>query len=101
MDWGEWFTKTLWPTLQPVVIALLSGLVAEGLKQATKLTASLQANERLKPYLPLVSGVAGGILATVVTDPAYQDLSQQITAGVTGGFAATGIHQAYKQQVKK
>lgn len=76
---------SLWPVLQPVVIAL----VVQGIK-------FVNDNETFKKYLPIIATVIGGITGAVTGDHAA---ANGITQGAIAGLAATGLHQAVTQPV--
>lgn len=52
-------------------------------------------------WLPVICGGLGGILGVVgmriMPDFPAQDIITAAAVGVVSGFAATGVHQAYKQ----
>ena len=53
-------------------------------------------------WLPVVCGISGGILGIValylgVADFPATDPINAVAVGVVSGFAATGLHQTYKQ----
>lgn len=52
-------------------------------------------------WIPVFAGVTGGLLGIVayqsVADFPATDLLSAIATGIVSGFAATGIHQVYKQ----
>lgn len=54
--------------------------------------------------IPVVVGVAGGLLGVVgmyvIADFPAQDILNAIAIGIVSGLASTGIDQAYKQQKK-
>ncbi len=54
--------------------------------------------------IPVVVGVAGGLLGVVgmyvIVDFPAQDILNAIAIGIVSGLASTGIDQAYKQQKK-
>lgn len=54
--------------------------------------------------IPVVVGVAGGLLGVVgmyvITDFPAQDILNAIAIGIVSGLASTGIDQVYKQQKK-
>ena len=56
-------------------------------------------------WIPVVCGIAGGILGVIaflikVPDFPANDLINAGAVGIVSGFAATGIHQIYKQLTK-
>lgn len=52
-------------------------------------------------WLPVICGGLGGVLGVVgmhiMPDFPAQDVITAAAVGVVSGFAATGVHQAYKQ----
>lgn len=77
----------------PAIVVIVF-LIAEGVK-ATSLD---------NKWIPVVCGFVGGILGVVahfVMDefPAT-DILSAIAIGIVSGFAATGVHQVYKQLTK-
>lgn len=76
------------------VITVICFLVAEAVK-ATSLD---------NKWLPIICGCFGGILGVVAMFimPEFpgSDYLTSIAIGVVSGFAATGIHQVYKQLTK-
>lgn len=54
--------------------------------------------------IPVVVGVAGGLLGVVgmyvIADFPAQDILNAMAIGIVSGLASTGIDQAYKQQKK-
>lgn len=71
------------------------------------LGATLKAigNEKLDKFIPVICGLAGGILGVIVfkTIPNYLPADNWLLAlyvGIGSGFAATGVNQVYKQFVK-
>lgn len=54
--------------------------------------------------IPVVVGVAGGLLGVVgmyvIADFPAQDILNAIAIGIVSGLASTGIDQVYKQQKK-
>lgn len=74
------------------VITVISYLIAEAVK-ATALD---------NKWLPIICGTLGGILGVVAQYIAPElipatDILTAIAIGIVSGFAATGIHQAFKQ----
>lgn len=73
------------------VITVICFLVAEGIK-ATPID---------NKWLPIICGTFGGILGVVAmfVMPEFPavDILTAIAIGIVSGFAATGVHQAYKQ----
>lgn len=55
-------------------------------------------------WIPIVCGFVGGALGVVamfyMPDFPANDWLTSVAIGIVSGFAATGINQAYKQQVK-
>lgn len=55
-------------------------------------------------WIPVLVGTIGGILGIVesIINPATinGDILSGVAIGIISGFAATGIHQAYKQKSK-
>lgn len=76
-------------------ITIICFLVAEAIK-ATPLD---------NKWLPIICGACGGILGVVamfvMTDFPAVDILTAIAIGIVSGFAATGVHQAYKQLSEK
>lgn len=72
-------------------ITVLCFLAAEGAK-ATAID---------NKWLPVICGGLGGVLGIVgmriMPDFPAQDIITAAAVGVVSGFAATGVHQAYKQ----
>ena len=52
-------------------------------------------------WIPVIVGVAGGILGVVgmyvIPDFPAQDVMNAIAVGIVSGLASTGVNQAYKQ----
>lgn len=73
------------------VITVIAFLAAEAIK-ATSLD---------NKWLPIICGTFGGILGVVAmfVMPEFPavDILTAIAIGIVSGFAATGVHQAYKQ----
>ena len=72
------------------------------------LGASLKAigNEKLDKFIPVICGLAGGILGIVVfkTIPNYLPADNWLLAlyvGIGSGLCATGVNQIYKQFKEK
>lgn len=75
-------------TLGPIVIPLLAGLTTQ-LGKWIFGAISPRAQAAVSPFLPIVSGVIGTIVATATgTSP---------VVGALGGLAATGAHQVVHQ----
>lgn len=55
-------------------------------------------------WIPVICGGLGGVLGIVgmriMPDFPAQDIITAAAVGVVSGFAATGVHQAYKQMGK-
>lgn len=72
-----------------VVITYLIGLAA-------KAVPSVKDN-----YIPIIVGVAGGILGVVgmyvIADFPANDVLNAIAVGIVSGLASTGVNQIYKQ----
>ena len=72
-----------------VVITYLIGLAA-------KVIPSVKDN-----YIPIIVGVAGGILGVVgmyvIADFPANDVLNAIAVGIVSGLASTGVNQIYKQ----
>lgn len=74
------------------VITLICYLIVEGFKL-------LNLDNK---YNPVVAGVSGGILGVVALYVAPNitpatDILTAIAIGIVSGFAATGVHQMFKQ----
>jgi len=56
-------------------------------------------------WLPVVAGGTGGILGVVayyvMAEFPATDILTAIAVGIVSGFAATGVHQVYKQLTKE
>lgn len=56
-------------------------------------------------WIPFIVGVMGGILGIVGYNiiPNYpaNDIMDAISVGIVSGLASTGVHQVYKQVIKK
>lgn len=76
------------------VITVIVFLIAEGVK-ATPLD---------NKWIPVICGATGGILGVVayliMAEFPATDYLTAIAVGIVSGFAATGIHQVYKQLTK-
>ena len=74
-----------------VAITVICYLLAQGIK-ATNLD---------NKWLPVICGVAGGILGVVgmyvMPDFPASDVITSIAVGIVSGLAATGVNQIYKQ----
>lgn len=72
-----------------VVITYLIGL-------ASKAIPNVKDN-----YIPIIVGVAGGILGVVgmyvIADFPANDVLNAIAVGIVSGLASTGVNQIYKQ----
>ena len=77
------------------VITVIVFLVAEAVK-ATPLD---------NKWIPVVCGFTGGILGVVayyiMSEFPATDILTAIAVGIVSGFAATGVHQVYKQLTKE
>lgn len=78
------------------VITVICYLIAEAIK-ATALD---------NKWLPVICGSLGGILGVVAlyASPSIipaTDILTAIAIGIVSGFAATGVHQAFKQLAEK
>lgn len=55
-------------------------------------------------WLPVIAGASGAVLGVVgmyvMPDFPATDVLTALAVGIVSGFAATGIHQVYKQQIK-
>lgn len=75
-----------------VVITYLIGVAA-------KLFPKVKDN-----YIPVIVGIAGGILGVVgmyiIPDYPAQDVLNAIAVGIMSGLASTGVNQIYKQAKK-
>lgn len=63
-------------------------------------------NDTLDRFIPFLCGLVGGILGIIVfkTIPGYMPAENWLAALFVGGgsgFAATGLHQVYKQYTKE
>ena len=56
-------------------------------------------------WIPIICGFCGGVLGVVgmyiMPDFPGNDYITAVAIGIVSGFAATGINQAYKQQIKE
>lgn len=81
------------PTIAPIIIICM--LVCQGVK----------ATPCPNKFLPIISGCVGGLLGLFamhfMPDYPSQDILTSFALGVSSGFAATGINQAYKQITKE
>lgn len=72
-----------------VVITYLIGIAAKAIP-------SVKDN-----YIPIIVGVAGGILGVVgmyvIADFPANDVLNAIAVGIVSGLASTGVNQIYKQ----
>lgn len=77
------------------VITVIVFLIAEAVK-ATPLD---------NKWIPVVCGATGGILGVVayyiMAEFPATDILTAIAVGIVSGFAATGVHQVYKQLSKE
>ena len=78
-----------------VAIVVITYLIGLGAK------AILQIKDN---YIPIIVGVAGGILGVVgmyvIPDFPANDILNAIAVGIVSGLSSTGVNQIYKQ-VKK
>lgn len=55
-------------------------------------------------YIPIIVGVAGGILGVigmyVIPDFPAEDILNAIAVGIVSGLSSTGVNQIYKQVMK-
>ena len=76
-----------------VVITYLIGLAVKAIPQVKD------------ELIPVIVGVAGGILGVVgmfvIPDFPAQDVLNAIAVGIVSGLASTGVNQAYKQLTKE
>ena len=74
-------------------ITVICYLIAEGVK-ATPLD---------NKWLPIICGLVGGILGVVamytIADFPANDIMNAVAIGIISGFAATGVHEAWHQQI--
>ena len=80
----------------PAIIAVCF-LIGEIAKKISK--------ETINRFVPEICGLSGGILGVVafLTIPSFIPAENWLSAlaiGIVSGFAATGIHQIYKQAKK-
>lgn len=80
----------------PAIVAICF-LIGEIAKKVSK--------ESINKFVPEICGVSGAILGVLAfyTIPAFIPAENWLTAlavGIVSGFAATGIHQIYKQAKK-
>ena len=79
-----------------VVITIICYLVGE----AVKLFPAIKNN-----FIPVICGFVGGVLGPValhvVPDFPAGDMLTAVAVGIVSGFAATGVHQVYKQVYPK
>lgn len=72
-------------------ITVICFLIAQGVK----------ATSTENKWIPVICGVIGGVLgiAGMYVMPEYpaNDVITAAAIGIVSGFAATGVHQAYKQ----
>ena len=77
------------------VITVIVFLIAEAVK-ATPLD---------NKWIPVVCGFTGGVLGVVayyiMAEFPATDILTAIAVGIVSGFAATGVHQVYKQLTKE
>ena len=76
-------------------ITVICYLVAEGVK----------ATHKVDEWIPIICGVLGGILGVVamytMTNFPADDIMNAVATGILSGFAATGVHQGWHQQIEK
>lgn len=81
--------STMGTVLAIVVITYLIGLAAKQIPQINDST------------IPVIVGVAGGILGAVgmyvIPDFPATDIMNAVAVGIVSGFASTGVNQVYKQ----
>lgn len=79
-----------------LAIVVITYLIGEGAKQIPKVKNEL---------IPVIVGVAGGILGVVgmyvIPDFPAQDVLNAIAVGIVSGLASTGANQAWKQLTTK
>ena len=84
--------STMGTVLAIVVITYLIGLAAKQIPQINDST------------IPVIVGVAGGILGAVgmyvIPDFPAHDVMNAIAVGIVSGLASTGVNQVYKQATK-
>lgn len=65
---------------------------------------ALKASAIKDNYIPVIVGVAGGILGAigmrVIPDFPAHDILNAIAVGIVSGLASTGVNQVYKQAIK-
>ena len=75
-----------------LAIVVITYLVGAGAKASTKVKDE---------WIPVIVGVAGGILGVVgmyvIPDFPAQDVLNAVAVGIVSGLASTGVNQAYKQ----
>ena len=68
------------------------------------IAAAIKTTTLNRKYLPVICGTIGGILGTVamyiMPDYPANDVLTAAAIGIASGFAATGVHQIFKQ-IKK
>ena len=73
------------------VITVICFLIAEGVK----------ATDLNNKWIPIICGGIGGLLGIaamfVMPDFPAHDILTAIAVGIVSGFAATGVHQVFKQ----
>lgn len=76
-------------------VTVICYLVAEAVK----------ATDKINEWIPIICGALGGVLGVVamyvVADFPATDVLNAIAIGIVSGFAATGVHQAWHQQIGK
>ena len=81
--------STMGTVLAIVVITYLIGIAVKAIKAIND------------EWIPVIVGVAGGILGVVgmyvIPDFPAKDVLNAVAVGIVSGLASTGVHQAYKQ----
>lgn len=81
--------STMGTVLAIVVITYLIGLAVKRIKAIND------------EWIPVIVGVAGGILGVVgmyvIPDFPAKDVLNAVAVGIVSGLASTGVNQAYKQ----
>lgn len=85
--------STMGTVLAIVVITYLIGISAKVIPQVKD------------EVIPVIVGVAGGILGVVgmyvIPDFPAQDILNAVAVGIVSGLASTGVNQVYKQLKQK
>lgn len=85
--------NTMTTVVSIVIITYLIGMAAK--------TAPFIKDE----HIPVIVGLAGGILGVVgmyvIPDFPAQDILNAIAVGISSGLASTGVNQIYKQMTNK